>query len=110
MGLLLIGALVLVPVFQVPFGGSARASQISAEDGRAILDSLLKNIYRAFDFRDEEDVYDKLAICVSGELLADLYLQQRRSLTVEQAGGAQAKVKEVARMLKAIHAQGYSGC
>jgi hypothetical protein len=96
MGLLLIGALVLVPVVQVPFGGSARASQISTEDGRAILDSLLKNIYRAFDFRDEEDVYDKLAICVSGELLADLYLQQRRSLTVEQAGGAQAKVKEVA--------------
>ena len=96
MGLLLIGALVLVPVFQVPFGGSARASQISAEDGRAILDSLLKNIYRAFDFRDEEDVYDKLAICVSGELLANLYLQQRRSLTVEQAGGAQARVKEVA--------------
>jgi len=96
MGLLLIGALVLVPVFQVPFGGSARASQISAEDGRAILDSLLKNIYRAFDFRDEEDVYDKLAICVSGELLADLYLQQRQSLVVEQAGGAQAKVKEVA--------------
>jgi hypothetical protein len=37
-----------------------------------------------------------LAICVSGELLADLYLQQRQSLVVEQAGGAQAKVKEVA--------------
>jgi hypothetical protein len=29
-------------------------------------------------------------------LLADLYLEQRRSLVVEQAGGAQAKVKEVA--------------
>ena len=56
----------------------------------------MKNVYRAFDFRDEEDVYDKLTICISGELLADLYLQQRRSLVVEQAGGAQAKVKEVA--------------
>ena len=95
-GLLLIGALVLIPVFQVSFGGSIRASQFSSEDGRVILDSLMKNIYRAFDFRDEEDVYDKLAICVSGELLADLYLQQRRSLVVEQAGGAQAKVEEVA--------------
>ena len=95
-GLLLIGALVLIPVFQVSFGGSTRASQFSSEDGRVILDSLMKNIYRAFDFRDEENVYDKLAICVSGEQLADLYLQQRRSLVVEQAGGAQAKVEEVA--------------
>ena len=95
-GLLLIGALVLFPVFQVPVGGNARASQFSTEDSHVVLDSLLKNVYRAFDFRDEEDVYDKLAICVSGELLADLYLEQRRSLVVEQAGGAQAKVKEVA--------------
>ena len=86
----------LIPVFQVPVGGSARASQFSSEDGRVVLDSLLKNVYRAFDFREEADVYDKLAICVSGDLLADLYLQQRRSLVVEQAGGAQAKVKEVA--------------
>ena len=88
--------MVLIPVFQVSFGGSIRASQFSSEDGRVILDSLMKNIYRAFDFRDEENVYDKLAICVSGERLADLYLQQRRSLVVEQAGGAQAKVEEVA--------------
>jgi len=95
-GLLVIGALVLIPVFQVPVGGSARTSQFSAEDGRVILNSLLKNIYRAFDFREEEDVYDKLAICVSGDLLANIYLQQRKSLVVEQAGGAQAKVEEVA--------------
>ena len=95
-GLLVVGALVLIPAFQVPVGGSARASQFSAEDGQVVLDSLLKNVYRAFDFRDEEDVYDKLAICVSGELLADLYLEQRKSLVVEQAGGAQAKVEQVA--------------
>jgi hypothetical protein len=95
-GLLVVAALVLIPAFQVPMGGNARASQFSAEDGQAVLDSLLKNVYRSFDFRDEEDVYDKLAICVSGDLLADLYLEQRKSLVVEQAGGAQAKVEEVA--------------
>lgn len=95
-GLVVVGALVLIPVFQVPVGGSTRVSQFSSEDGQATLDSLLKNVYRAFDFRDEEDVYDKLAICVSGELLADLYLEQRKSLVVEQAGGAQAKVEEIA--------------
>ena len=95
-GLLVVGALVLVPAFQVPVGGNARASQFSKEDGQVVLDSLLKNVYRAFDFRDEEDVYDKLAICVNGDLLADLYLEQRKSLVVEQAGGAQAKVEQVA--------------
>jgi hypothetical protein len=94
-GLLVVGALVLIPAFQVPVGGNARASQFSSEDGQVVLDSLLKNVYRAFDFREEEDVYDKLAICVSGDLLADLYLEQRKSLVVEQAGGAQAKVEAI---------------
>lgn len=94
-GLLVSGMLVLSPVFQVPVGGNARASQVSTEDAQLIVDSLLKNVYRAFDFREESDVYDKLAVCVSGDLLADLYLEQRKSLIVEQAGGAQAKVKDV---------------
>jgi hypothetical protein len=47
------------------------------------------------DFREEGDVYDKLAISASGDLLADLYLQNRKSFEVKRAGGAQAKVKEV---------------
>jgi len=94
-GLLAVGALVLSPFFQVSWGDSARAGRISPEEGRAILDSLLKNVYRAFDFRAEEDVYNRLALCVSGDRLADLYLQQRASLVVEQAGGAQAKVEDV---------------
>jgi len=40
-------------------------------------------------------VYDKLALTVSGELLADVYLQSRRSMIIQRAGGAQAKVKDV---------------
>ena len=60
------------------------------------MNTLLKNVYRAFDFREEEDVYDKLALSVSGDLLTDIYLQNRRSMAIQQAGGAQAKIKEVA--------------
>jgi hypothetical protein len=93
---LVIGMIALFPVWQVPLGSSTRASQVSEEDGKAIIHSLLKNVYRAFDFREEEDVYDKLAISVSGDLLTDIYLQNRKSMVVEQAGGAQAKVQEVA--------------
>jgi hypothetical protein len=65
------------------------------EDAVVVLNSLLGNIYRAFDFREEEDVYDRLAVSVHGELLSDIYLQNRKSLVVTQAGGAQARVKEV---------------
>jgi hypothetical protein len=71
------------------------ASELGPERSRALLQVLLKNVYRAFDFRDEEDVYDKLAVSVRGELLSDIYLQNRRAFAVQQAGGAQAKIKSV---------------
>jgi hypothetical protein len=89
-----IGMFVLFPFWQVPVG-TVRASQMSGEDSREIVLSLLKNVYRAFDFREEEDVYDKLALSVSGDLLTEVYLQSRKSMIIEQAGGAQAKVKQV---------------
>jgi hypothetical protein len=93
--LLVIGMFALFPVWRVPVGSTARASQMSEDDSKAIVLSLLKNVYRAFDFREEEDVYDKLAISVSGDLLTEVYLQSRKSMVIEQAGGAQAKVKQV---------------
>jgi len=93
--ILVIGTVVLFPRWHVSVGSSARVSRISEEDSKAITLSLLKNVYRAFDFREEEDVYDKLAISVSGDLLKDVYLQSRQSMIIEQAGGAHAKVKQV---------------
>jgi len=71
------------------------AGELEPERAQDLLQVLLKNVYRAFDFRDEEDVYDKLAISISGDLLADVYLQNRRSFAIQQAGGAQAKIKSV---------------
>ena len=71
------------------------AGEINDERAEALLQTLLKNVYRAFDFREEEDVYDKLALSVSGDLLSEIYLQNRRSMAIKQAGGAQAKIKEI---------------
>jgi hypothetical protein len=71
------------------------AGNLPPEQAQALLQVLLKNVYRAFDFRNEDDVYDKLAVSVSGDLLADIYLQNRRSFAVQQAGGAQAKIQSV---------------
>ncbi|MEH6581642.1 MAG: hypothetical protein V7754_06865 [Halioglobus sp.] len=65
------------------------------ERGQHIVGSLLHNIYRAFDYRDEGDIYDVLQHSVSGELLTDIYLETKRSLVLANQGGAKAKVKEV---------------
>ncbi len=94
-------ALIVMGVLLYPFGSvsvgrpAVLAPQIGEEQAAAIVESLLKNVYRSFDFREESDIYDRLATSVHGDLLQTIYLQSRKSLIVTQAGGAQAKVKEV---------------
>ena len=60
-----------------------------------VVDDLLTNIYRAFDLRDEEAVYDRLEVSVSGDKLSDIYLESRRALELENRGGARARVDDV---------------
>ena len=91
-----IGGVASYPYTQVAFARPvAAAGELGDEQSRVLLQTLLKNVYRAFDFREEEDVYDKLALTVKGDLLADLYLQNRKSFAIKKAGGAQAKIKKV---------------
>ncbi|MBW7837335.1 MAG: hypothetical protein H3C28_11955 [Sphingomonadales bacterium] len=65
-------------------------------ESRHLMAALLRNMYRAFDFRGETEVYDKLARTLSETILADVYLAQRQALMIEKAGGATAKVQSVA--------------
>ena len=67
----------------------------SAERTAIILEGLLTNVYRAFDVRDENRVYDRLAMSVAGDQLVQIYLQNRQSLALENRGGARANVDEV---------------
>jgi hypothetical protein len=67
----------------------------SAEIAGKILNDLLSNTYRAFDRRNESDVYDLLAISVSGDQLTQIYIQNRQAMALENRGGARAKVDEV---------------
>lgn len=84
-----------------PFGAVAIprpgvvSAELSSEDAVALSESLLRNVYRAFDFREEAQVYDRLALTVDGALLEEVYLDQRRSLRVARAGGADARVTRV---------------
>ncbi len=75
------------------FGASNKPDPARAE---AIVGDLLHNVYRAFDYREEGDIYDVLAQSVSGELLTDIYLETKRGLVLANQGGAQAKVKDIA--------------
>jgi len=76
----------------VPF---IKQTSFTKPESNELISHLLKNTYRAFDFREESDIYDKLAISNDENLLADLYIQTKKSMVMEQQGGIQVKVKDV---------------
>jgi hypothetical protein len=78
--------------FTVPLTGSSR---IESEEAKAIVSGLLYNIYRWFDRRDERVIYDRLASSLKGDILSNVYLQTRRSMELENQGGARVKVDDV---------------
>jgi hypothetical protein len=69
--------------------------QVAMNDERLtqLVGDLLHNVYRAFDYRGEEVIYDVLEKSVSGELLTDIYLETQKSLELANQGGARVKVK-----------------
>lgn len=87
-------ALVVWPVGQVAVPvGSAPPPDASA--ARQTMAGLLHNLYRSFEYREEEAIYDSLAQSVSGDLLEDLYLQIRRNLEMADQGSALARLEEL---------------
>ncbi|MGA2069296.1 MAG: hypothetical protein ABSG86_30375 [Thermoguttaceae bacterium] len=85
------GAAPLPKIDSVPAGQSAADDAARA----ALAETLLRNIYRGFDYRSESDIYDALAQSVAGDLLTDLYLKIKQGLVVQEQGGAVARVQEV---------------
>jgi hypothetical protein len=92
----LAAALVVGPVARSALAVPGSAGRMPSErQARRILSGLLPNVYRALEFRQEEAIYDRLAVSVTGETLTDVYLEQRRALEMEERGGAQARVETV---------------
>jgi len=73
----------------------ARAKAPDEKTRASIATTLLKNIYRAFDYREEKVIYDALAQSVEGELLADTYLKIHAGLLMQEQGGAVSQVQNV---------------
>ncbi len=91
-------AISILAAFIAIAGGSfvtTNSSRIDDQRAEEIVSSLLHNVYRAFDFREEETIYDTLAHSVSGDLLTQTYLETRRGLELASQGGARAKVQEI---------------
>ena len=83
----------VVPI-QDPF--SEKSPPVTtAQQAEQVLLPLLKNVYRAFDYHKETEVYDRLARSIDGELLRTLYLQTIQALTLEGQEGTRAKVNDL---------------
>jgi len=92
----LVAAVLLGPLgnLAVALPASAGSAPGTAQAKR-ILARVLPNIYRAFEFREESAVFDRLAMAVTGEVLTDVYLDHRKVLEMEERGGARARVEAV---------------
>ena len=91
---------ILLAVLAFPIGYQASIPFIekkaySAPEAKELISHLLRNTYRAFDFRDEADIYDKLSMSNDTGLLQRIYLQTRKSMIIENQGGISVRVDEV---------------
>ena len=64
-------------------------------EANTIFAALQRNIYRAFDYDEEGEIYDVLAESVDGPLLDSLYKEIYESLVMREQEGARAKVSSV---------------
>lgn len=96
LALSVVAAAVLLPVARVqvrnPF---APVPRLDDDAARLVFNSLLQNVYRSFEYPQEERVYDTLARSMSGPLLEKTYLGIKQGLVMREQGGAVARVGEV---------------
>ncbi|MEN8148457.1 MAG: hypothetical protein ABFS86_01465 [Planctomycetota bacterium] len=82
---------VAVAEVRLPWGsGFERPSEAEATE---VFTALHRNIYRAFDFEEEDAVYDTLRLSVTGDLLDKIYTEIFTSLIARDQGGAIVSVK-----------------
>ncbi len=101
-GLAAAAALLGVARVEVPSPFGTRFRMPDAREARLIFESLHRNIYRAFDYEAESDIYDTLALSVTGGLLDRVYAEVYESLIMREEGGAVAKVQSVALLDAAV--------
>ncbi|MCX6854756.1 MAG: hypothetical protein NTV80_07605, partial [Verrucomicrobia bacterium] len=90
-----LGAVLSWPLLHINLAGSVEIPQITkTSEAEIILTPLLRNVYRAFDHREESAIYDVLAMSVHGELLRKLYLETIQALTLDGREGTRVTISE----------------
>ncbi len=76
-----------IPFHEPGAPGAAEASRV--------MNTLLTDSYLAFNLDDEDAAFDRLALNLSQDLVADVYLDSRRRLTAGTREGAEVTVQDV---------------
>jgi len=77
------------------YNSAFKQSIPSKAQAAKILQGLMLNTYRAFMLQEDEDVYDVLALSVSGDFLSEVYLQNRENLRIRESDGAVAIIQKL---------------
>lgn len=78
-----------------PWWSTLDGGQVDPASALSVFGPLHANIYRAFDYTDEREIYDALATSVDGPLLERVYTEVYEGLVIREEGGAVCKVKAV---------------
>jgi hypothetical protein len=76
-----------------PGAGGVKIPEVA--ERKDIFEALHRNVYRAFDYQTEDDIYDALEQSVSGALLDDIYNDVFQGLILRDEGGAMCKIEKV---------------
>ncbi len=95
---LVVVILASLTIWQAQGDAHTRPPTLQDADAIEVFHVLHANVYRAFDFTEEEEIYDALSRSVEGELLAEIYDQIYASLIMQDQGGAVSRVKKVIPM------------
>jgi hypothetical protein len=91
-----VGAFLLLPYGTLAVPNPFFAAYAPRGDGaRLIMSRVLSDTYQAFNINDENELYDTLAASVTGNLVDDLYLDNRRRLTAGTRQGTKVTIRSV---------------
>jgi hydrogenase/urease accessory protein HupE len=91
-----VGAFLLLPYGTLAVPNPFFAAYAPRGDGaRLIMSKVLSDTYQALNIEDEEELYDALAESVTGNLIGDLYLDNRRRLTTGTRQGTEVTIRGV---------------
>lgn len=80
----------------LPLALKAAPPQVpAADEAEAVFDTLLANIYRSFEYAEDDAIYQSLAQSVDGPLLAKIFKDVFKSLILEENGGVMCTVDKL---------------